>query len=318
VTYVLFVVGFGLLIAGAGWLINGALKIGRDLGVSELAIGLTVVSIGTSLPELVVNVLASFEGSAGLAIGNILGSNVANVLLILGISAAIRELPIRDGTILSEIPICLAATLLVGFLANAALFSETHTLSITRFDGVILMGFFALFLGYVFVTASDGVLAESREAGAARSWTWATVQIVGGAIAMAFGGNWVVEGALTIVANLGVSESLVGLTVVAIGTSLPELVASATAAYRGNTDLAVGNVIGSNIFNLLWVLGVSALIRPLPFDLVSNTDLLMVIASSTLLILAMAVGRPNTIDRWEGWTFLAVYVAYLGFVGIRG
>lgn len=135
---------------------------------------------------------------------------------------------------------------------------------------------------------------------------------------MAIGGKWVVDGALAFVAFAGVSESLVGLTIVAMGTSTPELVASVTAAYRGNTDLAVGNVIGSNIFNLLWVLGVSALIRPLPFDILSNTDLVMVIFSSTLLILAMAVGRPNTIDRWEGWLFLAAYVGYVGFVGFRG
>jgi cation:H+ antiporter len=318
VTYLLFVLGFGLLIIGSGWLINGSLKVGRHLGVSELAIGLTVVSIGTSLPELVINVLASAGGNADLAIGNILGSNVANVMLILGVSAAIRELPIHDRTILSEIPICLVATLLVGFLANAALFSTEHALSLSRPDALILMCFFVLFLGYVYRTAQDGALAESTLEESAQSWTGASVPILGGALAMGLGGYWVVGGALAIVESWGVSESLVGLTFVALGTSTPELVASARAAYQGNTDLAVGNVIGSNIFNLLWVLGVSALIRPLPFDLLSNTDLVMVIVSSALLILAMAVGRPNTIDRWEGWLFLAVYGAYLSFVGVRG
>jgi cation:H+ antiporter len=318
VTYLLFVLGFVLLVVGAGWLVGGSLKLARRLGVSELTIGLTVVSVGTSLPELVVNVLASLRGSEDLAIGNILGSNIANVLLILGVAGAIRALPIRDRTILSEIPICLAATLLVGFLANAALFDPVHVLTISRLDGLILLAFFGLFLGYVYRTSQDGLSEAESEPDPDYSSAAVAGRILAGALALALGGEWVVGGALEIVGRFGVSESFIGLTVVAIGTSAPELAASASAAYRGNADVAVGNVIGSNIFNLLWVLGVSALIRPLPFDLVSNTDLVMVIVSSALLLLAMAVGRPNTVDRWEGWCFLAVYAAYLGFLGVRG
>jgi cation:H+ antiporter len=247
----------------------------------------------------------------------VLGSNIANVLLILGVAAAIRALPIRDSTILSEIPICLAATLLVGFLANAALFSPVHVLSISRMDGLILITFFGLFLCYVYRTARDGlvVVPESDADAPARR---AILLVLGGIAALCLGGEWVVRGALALIADLGVSESLVGLTVVAIGTSAPELAASASAAWRGRADVAVGNVIGSNIFNFLWVLGVSALIRPLPFDRVSNTDLVMVILTSALLVLAMAVGRPNTVDRWEGWVFLGVYAGYLTFLGIRG
>ena len=316
-TYLFFLLGFVLLVAGAGWLVEGSLRLARRYGVSELVIGLTVVSIGTSLPELMVNVLASVRGNADLAIGNVLGSNIANVLLILGVAAAIRALPIRDSTILSEIPICLAATLLVGFLANAALFNPIHVLSISRLDGLILIGFFGLFLGYVYRTAREGlVVSPEHEVGA--SSRRATLLVLGGVAALCLGGEWVVRGALAMIADLGVSESLVGLTVVAIGTSTPELAASASAAYRGKADVAVGNVIGSNIFNFLWVLGVSALIRPLPFDRVSNTDLVMVILTSALLVLAMAVGRPNTVDRWEGWVFLGVYAGYLTFLGIRG
>lgn len=316
-TYLLFLLGFVLLVAGATWLVDGAHRLARRFGVSELAIGLTVVSIGTSLPELVVNVLASLGGNPDLAIGNILGSNIANVLLILGVSAAIRALPIHDRTILSEIPICLAATLLVGFLANAALFSATHELTISRTDGLILIGFFGLFLGYVYRTAQEGVL-EAPEAPSEGSLAGPLLRVGVGVVALAVGGEWVVRGALALVKGAGVSESLVGLTIVAVGTSLPELAASATAAYRGKADIAVGNVIGSNIFNLLWVLGLSAVLRPLPFAVLSNTDLVMVVVSSALLILAMAVGRPNTVDRWEGWLFLSVYAGYLGFVGIRG
>lgn len=317
-TYVLFVLGFALLVLGAGWLVDGSLRIARRLGVSELAIGLTVVSIGTSVPELVVNVLASLRGSADLAIGNVLGSNVANILLILGVAAAVRPLPIRDRTILSEIPICLAATLLVGFLANAALFSAVPMLTISRVDGLILLGFFGLFVGYVYRTAQDGVLGEVQPDTEGQGLARPALAIVGGIVALSLGGEAVVRSALSIAETLGVSESLVGLTLVAVGTSTPELAASVHAAWRGNADVAVGNVIGSNIFNFLWVLGVSALIRPLPFDHVSNMDIVMVIASSTLLVLAMAVGRPNTVDRWEGWVFLGVYAAYLSFIGVRG
>jgi cation:H+ antiporter len=317
VIFLLFLLGFVLLVGGATSLVEGALRLARRFGVSELAIGLTVVSIGTSLPELVVNVLASLRGNADLAIGNILGSNIANVLLILGVSAVIRALPIRDRTILSELPICLAATLLVGFLANAALFSATHELTISRADGLILIGFFGLFLGYVYRTAQEGV-GEEPAAPPDGSTAGALLRVAAGVVALTVGGEWVVRGALAIVSSAGVSESLVGLTIVAVGTSLPELAASVTAAYRGQSDIAVGNVIGSNIFNLLWVLGVSAVLQPLPFALLSNTDLVMVVMSSALLILAMAVGRPNTVDRWEGWLFLAVYVGYLGFVGVRG
>ena len=316
--YVLFVVGFVLLVAGARWLVDGALALARRMGASELTIGLTVVSIGTSLPELVVNVSASLRGSAGLAIGNILGSNVANVLLILGVAAVIRPLTIRDRTILSEIPICLAATLLVGFLANAALFSSKQVLTISRLDGLIRVGFFALFLGYIRQTSADGVAAEADEDGTGMSGARAWGLVVTGALMMALGGDWVVRGALEMVADIGVSESLVGLTVVALGTSAPELAASATAAWRGSSDVAVGNVIGSNVFNLLWVLGVSALIQPLPFDLVSNTDLVVAVAAATLLVMTMAVGRANTLDRWEGVVFLVSYASYLVFVLARG
>lgn len=316
--YGLFLLGFVLLVVGARWLVDGALSLGRRHGVSELAIGLTIVSIGTSLPELTVNILASLRGSSDLAIGNILGSNVANVLLILGTSAVIRPLRIRDRTILSEVPICLAATLLVGFLANAALFTSAPVLTISRLDGLILLAFFGLFLGYVYRTAEDGLPVEVRDVESTGPTRHTGARIAAGALTLALGGECVVRGALGIAESAGLSESFVGFTIVAMGTSAPELAASLSAAYRGNTDIAVGNVIGSNIFNLLWVLGISALVRPLPFDLLSNTDLVMVVVSSALLLLAMALGRPNTVDRWEGWVFLGVYAGYIGFLGVRG
>ena len=312
----LFALGFVLLLKGGDLIVKGGSGLARHFGVSELVVGLTVVSMGTSLPELVVNLFASSQGSSELAIGNVLGSNVANVLLILGVCAVIRALPIQDNTLLSEIPFSLAATLLVGFLANAALFRDTNILAISRLDGAFLLGFFGLFLAYVYRVSKHALAIPSS---VARSVAIDGIRSVAGAAGLALGGKWVVDGALTASAQLGVSESLVGLTIVAIGTSLPELAASGVAAFRGKADIAVGNVVGSNIFNLLWVLGLSAVIRPLPFDVVSNSDIAMIIFSSVLLLVAVAVGRrPNTIERWEGSLFLVVYGAYLTFVMIRG
>jgi len=316
-TYLLFALGFVLLLKGADLLVEGGSALARRFSVSELAVGLVVVAAGTSLPELVVSVFASAEGSSELAIGNVLGSNIANIFLILGLSALIRALRIQDSTLLSEIPFSLTATLLVAFLANAALFSQKHILSVSRLDAAVLLGFFVLFLGYVYREfRRDELSARDSPGKGSAGAAWSRVSA--GVVALALGGHWVVDGALAVSAGLGVSESLVGLTIVAVGTSVPELAASGVAAYRGKADMAVGNVVGSNIFNLLWVLGVSALIRPLSFDVVSNTDILMVIFSNVLLLVAVAVGRRNTIERWEGALFLLVYGAYLTFVAIRG
>lgn len=316
--YVLFVVGFALLMVGGDAVIRGGTAVARKLGAPEIVIGLTLVSIGTSLPELLVNVLASFGGNSELAVGNVLGSNVANILLILGVAATVRALPIHDTTIYSEIPFSLTATLLVGFLANAELFSERGILSISRVDGLILLAFFVLFLAYIYRVWGEHNVAIASRQESPESLQVPALWIVGGSAALGLGAHWVVSGALSFGARFGLSESFMGLTVVAIGTSLPELVTSVMAARRGNTDLAIGNAIGSNIFNLLWVLGLSAVLRPLPFDVVSNTDILMVIASSAFLLLAVAAGKRTQIDRRTGITFVALYVLYLGFLVVRG
>jgi cation:H+ antiporter len=320
--YVLFVAGFAMLLLGADAVVRGATTVARRLGASEVAIGLTLVSIGTSFPELLVNVFASFGGNSEIAIGNVLGSNVANILLILGVAAMIRELPIRDATIFSEIPFSLAAALLVGFLANAHLFGTAGILSISRIDGVILLAFFLLFLAYIYRVWDDHSTAIEHlalEPSDADGRLVGALALVGaGSIGLGLGAHWVVEGAVSLSRFLGLSESFMGLTVIAIGTSLPELVTSVVAARRGKTDLAIGNAIGSNIFNLLWVLGLSATLRPLPFDVVSNTDIMMVVASSAIFLLAIAVGPRNAIDRKHGIAFVLLYVGYLAFLFDRG
>ncbi|WP_161890504.1 calcium/sodium antiporter [Pontibacter russatus] len=316
----LFVLGFVLLIKGAGVLVTGATNIARRFGTSDMVVGLTIVSLGTSMPELIVSVLSSVQGQPELAIGNVFGSNVANLLLILGVSAIICPLPIRKATILNELPFSLIATLLVGFLANATLLHNREELYISRLDGGILLFFFVLFMAYIYHVAKtnkEEVLAHTTEPPVI-SIGKSVLLILLGVLGLFLGGKWVVDGAVYMAQSLGLSESFIGLTVVAIGTSLPELVTSATAAYRRNIDIAVGNVVGSNIFNLLLILGVSALISPLPFNVMSNSDIVMMIVASTLLILVMPIGRKNTIDRQNGVAFLLVYMGYIAYLVMRG
>ncbi len=320
--YVLFLIGFVLLIKGADWLVEGASSIAKKKNISELVIGLTIVSFGTSMPELVVNLLASFNGSSELAIGNVFGSNVANILLILGVSAIITPLPIQRSIYFTEIPMSMVAIFMVGFLANASLFVEVKTLEISRFDGVMLLLFFFMFMGYIYVISNTnknkGDLNIINDVDESLSQSKAYLYIAGGVLALFLGGKWVVDGAVEIARLFGLTETFIGLTVVAVGTSLPELVTSAMAAKRGKADLAVGNVIGSNIFNILWILGVSAVINPLPFDVASNTDILMMIIASMMLIFAIIIGKRPRIDRWEGWVFVFTYVGYLAYLVMRG
>lgn len=308
--------GLALLIKGADLLVSGASSIAGRLGISALVIGLTVVSFGTSLPEMLVTLVSGLRQNADLAIANIIGSNIANVLLVLGLASVIRPLPVKDSTVVSEIPFSLTAALLVGFLANAALFSSHQELSISRLDGGILLFFFALFMLYVYKISREGThLAgdEPRQLSATRSVSYIALGVAG----LYFGGGWVVDGAVGIAQAMNVDDALIGLTIVAVGTSTPEIVASAVAAYRNQTDIAVGNVVGSNIFNLLWVLGFTSSLVELPFEVVNNTDLMMVICSSALILLALTASRNNSIMRAHGVVFIALYLGYLFHVTTR-
>ena len=320
--FILFVVGFILLVKGADWLVDAASNIALRFGLSDLLIGLTIISLGTSLPELLVSLLASISGSSGLAVGNILGSNIANILLVLGITALVKDLPIHRNTLLSEVPFSIAAAFIIGFLANTAFWYEAADgLLLSQGDGIIIIFFFLLFMAYLVLQAKENRMDFSSDLPSLKenTPTWKnSLYILIGIIALTLGGNWVVDGAIEIATLFGFSESFIGLTIVAIGTSLPELVTSLRAAMKNNTDIAIGNAVGSNLFNLLWVLGLSATIQPLPFDATANTDLLMVIASSCLLILALIVGRRMTIKKYEGIIFLVIYVLYLYYLIQRG
>lgn len=318
--YIMFVIGFFALIKGADVLVVGSASVARRFKVSDLVIGLTIVSMGTSMPELIVNILASVNGSAGIAIGNIVGSNISNILLILGISSIIYPLSIKSSTIYSEIPYSIVAVLLVAFAANASFLAGEPVNQISRLDGFVLLTFFALFLIYIIILAKSGradILEESPEEFV--SMPKSIIFILLGILGLFFGGKWVVDGAVKIATEFGLSENLVGLTIVAIGTSLPELVTSAIAAYKKRTEIAIANVVGSNIFNLLWVLGVSAAIKPLAYDVNINIDILVLIGASILILVSLITGKPrDQIGKPTGVFFLIAYVTYIVILVMRG
>ena len=271
-TYFLLIIGFIIIIKGADLLVDGASSIAKKLNVSDLVIGLTVVAFGTSAPELFVNVFASIQGNSEIAIGNILGSNIANILLILGVAAIIFPLSVQSTTVWKEIPFSLLAALILGVLVNDHLIDHKENSELTRGDGLVLIGFFIIFMYYIFSIAKKSentTIGDLKQLSNFRSVSYILLGLTG----LVLGGTWIVNGAIEIAGKFGVSEYLIGLTVVAVGTSLPELATSAVAAYKKNTDIAIGNVVGSNIFNIFWVLGISAVIKPLPFKLPATQTL---------------------------------------------
>jgi len=317
--FFLFVVGFLILIKGADWLVIGSSCIAKKNNISDLVVGLTIVSMGTSMPELLVNILASSKDASEIAVGNILGSNIANILLILGITSFMYPIKVKQSTFNKEIPFSIVALLLVGLVANISFFDNQDN-SITHLDGLFLIVFFGLFIAYIIGLAKTGrpdLLDEIPDAEMNNGK--AALYIILGVIGLFFGGKWVVDGAIEIARLFQLSEAFIGLTIVAIGTSLPELVTSAMAAYRKNTDIAMANVIGSNIFNLLWVLGVSAIISPLNYQPSLNTDMVILLFASALILIGLKNGNPkNQIGKTTGILFLILYVAYLCFLIYRG
>ena len=317
--FFLFVVGFLILIKGADWLVVGSSCIAKKNNISDLVVGLTIVSMGTSMPELLVNILASSKDASEIAVGNILGSNIANILLILGITSFMYPIKVKQSTFNKEIPFSIVALLLVGLVANISFFDNQDN-SITHLDGLFLIVFFGLFIAYIIGLAKTGrpdLLDEIPDAEMNNGK--AALYIILGVIGLFFGGKWVVDGAIEIARLFQLSEAFIGLTIVGIGTSLPELVTSAMAAYRKNTDIAMANVIGSNIFNLLWVLGVSAIISPLNYQPSLNTDMVILLFASALILIGLKNGKPkNQIGKTTGILFLILYVAYLCFLIYRG
>jgi cation:H+ antiporter len=312
-TYILFVIGFVLLIAGANLLVEGSASIAKKLNISSIVIGLTIVAFGTSAPEFIVNIFASIQGNTDIAIGNILGSNIVNILFILGVSAVIFPLATKENTVWKEIPLSLLAAILLGVMVNDTLIDGGTFSGITRIDGIIFLAFFIIFLYYTFGISK--VIGENTDLEIKEmSYMKSSLYIVGGLSGLIFGGKWIVDGAIKIAEGFNVSQSLIGLTIVAIGTSLPELATSAVAAYKKQSDIAIGNVVGSNIFNIFFILGFSALIRPLPFSKTSDIDIIMTIFSSLILFLIMFIGKKHTIERWQGITMIIIYIGYVAYL----
>ncbi|MDB4655233.1 calcium/sodium antiporter [Flavobacteriales bacterium] len=316
--YLLFAIGFVLLIKGADWLIEGSADIARKFRIPEIVIGLTVVAFGTSAPELAVNIIASINGNNGLAIGNIVGSNIANVLLILGVAGTITSLSVQKNTVWREIPFSLFAALLLGFLVNDKLSGDSQTDQISRADGLILVAMFVLFIFYTFRLGKNDLTEELPEADDARPMWKSIGMLLTGLAGLVIGGHWIVEGAVSLAILFGYSESFVGFTIVAIGTSLPELATAVVAVRKGNTDLAIGNVIGSNVFNIFWVLGLSATISPMDFNAEDNFSILLNIGCSAVLFMLLFIGKRHTLQKWQSVLLLFGYLAYIVYLTMSG
>jgi cation:H+ antiporter len=308
---VLLILGFVLVIKGAGLLVDGGSSLARRARISELFVGLTIIAFGTSLPELSVNIAASIEGSSEIAITNVLGSNVANILLILGISSVIFPLVVTKGTVWKEIPLSLLAAVVLGVLAGDSIIDNRSFSEITRIDGLVLLSFFIIFLYYSAGIANRVSNVTDQLPKKTYNLKKSVVYIFAGLVLLILGGKLVVDGAVNAADRLNINESVIGATVVAVGTSIPELATSAVAAYRKNADIAVGNVIGSNIFNIFFVLGVSSIIRPLPVRPGDSLHIFAAIAASLVLFICMFTGKKKIIDRWEGWLLMAGYAVYV-------
>jgi len=298
-------------------LVDGASAIARKMKISGLVVGLTVVAFGTSAPELLVNIVAGLNGSADLAIGNVIGSNISNILLILGVAGLISPLAIGKGTVWKEIPFALLGVGILFVMANDNLIEGVGFSEITRSDGIVLLGFFAIFMYYTY-----GISRVQGEKDADKpplmKTSKAVIYILLGALGLGFGSDWVVNGAIRVATVFGLSESLIGLTIVAIGTSLPELVTAAVAAYKKQADIAIGNVVGSNIFNIFFVLGISSTITPITFSPILNIDIAICAAATIILMLAVFIGRKHQVERWQSAFFVSLYIGYIVYLVMRG
>jgi len=315
---VLFLVGLAILILGAEGLVRGAASLAKRMGIQEIVIGLTIVAFGTSAPELIVNLVAAFKGAADIAIGNIVGSNIANILLILGIAAIIYPLKVKHNTVWKEIPFALLAMVLIFTMGNDGFFDGAAYNAITRTDGFSLIAIFVIFMFYIFgISKAEAKPAESTEI-KIYSKTVSILLTVSGLLLLFFGGKILVDNAVILARLAGLSESLIGLTIVAVGTSLPELFTSIVAIIHKRDDIAIGNIVGSNIFNVFWILGMTGTILQLPFSPSVNFDILVGIIASLLLFLFMFVGRRNKLDRWQGVSFVLLYFIYVVYIVFRG
>lgn len=306
----LIILGFTSLIFGANWLVDGASSLAKKNNVSDLVIGLTIVAFGTSAPELVVNSVASFNGLSDIVFGNIIGSNNFNLFIILGIAGLIYPITVQSSTAWREIPISLIVAILLFVLANDFLINQNPEIS--RIDGVILLVGFVCFIYYVFTQLKQekSEVIPYEEKSNYKIWALIVIGIAG----LIIGGKLVVDNSINIATELGVSQKIIGLTIIAAGTSLPELVTSIVAALKKNSDIAIGNVVGSNIFNVLLILAISSIVNPIEYSPNFNQDLLILIGGTVFLIIAMFTGKRKKLDRWEALILLSFYLIYTTYL----
>lgn len=307
----LIIIGFVLLIKGADFLVEGSSSIAKKFHIPEIIIGLTIVSIGTSMPELFVSVTSALEGHSDMSMGNVIGSNIANLLLILGLSTVIRPIKFQRETRLIEIPMCLILTVIF------MIFCNTGT-GISKAEAIILIILFIIFIIYTIIMGKKGeafdkddTIVELQTEGKQLSILKSIIFIVLGIVGLKIGGDLTVDNALVVARQFNISEKIISLTILAVGTSLPELVTSVTAAIKGNSDIAIGNIIGSNIFNMLLIIGASALINPILYNISYNLEMGILIAGILLLSLFPIIPPKNKMTRSNGVVYLITYIIYM-------
>ena len=310
----LIILGFALLIKGADFLVDGASNVAKRFHIPEIIIGLTIVSIGTSMPELVVSTTSALKGCSDMAIGNVIGSNACNLMLILGLASVIRSIKVQNSTKKIDIPLAIAFSVLFMVLCNAGN-------DISRLDSIILLVLFALFITYTIVMAKQSGNSDEEEETEIKEGTNKKLTIlkdiffiIAGIIALKFGGDLTVDNAVFIAKHFNLSEQIIGLTILAVGTSLPELVTSVVAAIKGNSDIAIGNIVGSNIFNMLFIIGVASLISPITYNPAYNMDLLCVIIATVTLLIFTLTPPKNEMNRINGLIYLLMYGGYIALL----
>ncbi len=304
----LLILGFVVLIKGADWMVHGASILAKKYNVSDLTIGLTIVAFGTSAPELVINAIASFDGQSEIIIGNIIGSSNFNLLMILGITAIIYPISVQGNTVWKDIPIALAAVLVFYLLGNGFFIQDEY--SISRLEGVVMILLFFSFLYYVYMKSKheENEDLDKEDLNMKTIYVW--LYIIAGMAGLIIGGNLVMDNAIIIATDFGVSKKVIGLTIIAAGTSLPELVTSVVAAVKKKSDMAIGSILGSNISNILLIIGVSALIHPIDYDPSFNQDMLMLMVGTLFLFVFMFIGKRNTLGRAGGCIMLGSFIIY--------
>ncbi|MBK7107751.1 MAG: calcium/sodium antiporter [Chitinophagales bacterium] len=311
--YVYLIIGLAIVVFGSNWLVDGASSLAKKWKVNDLVIGLTVVAFGTSSPELAVNIFASISGNSEMAIGNIIGSNIFNILLILGVASIIFPLTVHSNTVFKEIPLSLLAAIIVFVCVNDILINHDSISEIDRTDGLILIAFFIIFMYYTFIIAKSTSPDEIESYNILPVWK-TLVLLLTGFCGLIIGAKFMVDGATGIAESLGMSQRVIGLTIVAAGTSVPELATSVVAAMKKKSDIAVGNVVGSNIFNIFFILGLSSVIKPIPVGPGVNLDVIVCIAATVILFFLVSVEKHHRIVRSHGIIFILLYIAYVTYL----